>query len=121
MQTKKKVHKTSASDTESAFNRSAAPSPNLLRKQYPLRERPKESQFASRNSQESNTAVSSDSEDPVNSQPFLNIEERGRNREILHRALKTNKGCHNSSRPRKEKLVQGQSRHECRVSRSRQS
>ena len=48
------VHRTDASDTESAFNISAAPSPNVLRKQYPLRNRSMKHQFASRNNQEGN-------------------------------------------------------------------
>ena len=62
--------------------------------------------FASRNNQESNKADSSDSEDPDNSQPVLNIEERGRNREFLAGALRTDE------RSREEKNVQGQTRHE---------
>ena len=82
-----KAHRTDAIDTESAFNTSAAPSPNLLRKQYPLRNRAIKHQFASRNNQESNNADSSDSEDPDISQTILNIEERGRNREFLTGAL----------------------------------
>ena len=36
-----KADRAVASDTESAFNTSAAPSPNLLRKQYPIRNRPR--------------------------------------------------------------------------------
>ena len=79
-----KSHRTHASDTESAFSKSAAPSPNLMRKQYPLRNRAMKHHFASRNNQESNTADSSDSEDPDNSQLILNIEERGR-KGISHR------------------------------------
>ena len=74
-----KAHRTDASDTESAFNTSAAPPPNLLRKQYPLRNRAMKQmkhQLASRNNQETNNADSSDSEDPDNSQPVFNIEER---------------------------------------------
>ena len=58
---------------------SAALSPNLLRKQYPLRNRAMNYQFASRNNQETNTAVSYGSEDANESPPILNIEERGRN------------------------------------------
>ena len=84
-----KAHRTDASDTESVFNTSAAPSPNLLRKQYPLRNRAMKHHFASRNNQESNNADSSESDDPDNSQPVLNIEERGRNREFLTGALRT--------------------------------
>ena len=107
-----KAHRTDASDTESAFNTSAAPSLNLLRKQYPLRNRAMKHHFASRNNQESNNADSSDSEDPDNSQPVLNIEERGRNREFLTGALRTDK------RMREENNVQGQSRHEGEDSRA---
>ena len=51
---------TDASDTECAFNASAAPSPNLLRKQYPFSKRARKQQFASRNNQETNNADSSD-------------------------------------------------------------
>ena len=101
-----KAHRTGASDTESVFNTSAAPSPNLLRKQYPLRNRAMKHHFASRNNQESNNADSSESEDPDNSQPVLNIEERGRNREFLTGALRT------EERSREENNVQGQNRHE---------
>ena len=100
-----KAHRTDARDTESAFNTSAAPSPNLLRK-YPLRNRAMKHHFASRNNQESNNADSSDSEDPDNSQPVLNIEERRRNREIFTGELRTDE------RSREENNVQGQSRHE---------
>ena len=70
-----KAHRTDASDTESALNTSAAPSLNLLRKQYPLRNRAIKHHFANRNNQESNNADSSDSEDPDISQTILNIEE----------------------------------------------
>ena len=71
-----KAHRTDASDTESAFKTSAAPFPNLLRKQYPLRNRAMNHPFASRNNQESINADSSESEDPDNFQPVLNSEER---------------------------------------------
>ena len=84
-----KAHRTDGSDTESIFNTSAAPSPNPLKKQYPLRHRAMKHHFASRNNQESNNADSSESEDPDNSQPVLNIEERVRNREFLTGALRT--------------------------------
>ena len=107
-----KAHRTDASDTESAFNTSAAPSPNLLRKQYPLRNRAMKHHFASCNNQESNNTDSSESEDPDNSQPVLNIEERGRNREFLTRALRTDE------RSREENNVQGQSRLESEDSRA---
>ena len=107
-----KAHRTDASDTESAFNTSAAPSPNLLRKQYPLRNKEMKHHFASRNNQESNNADSSDSEDPDNSQPVLNIEERGTKRELLIGALRTDE------RSREENNVQGQSRHESEDSRA---
>ena len=100
-----KAHRTDASDTESAFNTSAAPSPNLLRKQYPLRNRAMKHHFQSRNNPERNNADSSDSEDPDDSQPVLNIKERGRNREFLTGALRTDR------RSREENNVQGQSRH----------
>ena len=46
-----KVHRTDASDTESTLNTSAAPSTNLLRKQFPLRNRAMKHHFASRNNQ----------------------------------------------------------------------
>ena len=67
--------------------------------------------LASRN-QETNNADSSDSEDPDNSQPVLNIEERGKNREFLKGASRTDK------RSREENNVQGQSRHESEDSRA---
>ena len=110
-----KAHRTDASDTESAFNTSAAPSPNLLRKQYPLRNRAMKQmkhQLASRSNQETNNADSSDSEDPDKSQPVFNIEERGRNREFLTGALKTDEGWQNSIRSREENHVRGQNRRE---------
>ena len=107
-----KAHRTVASDTESAFNTSAAPSPNLLKKQYPLRNIAMKHQLASRNNRETNNADSSDSEDPNNSQPVLNIEKRGRNREFLTGALRTDEGWQNSIRSREENHVQGQNRHE---------
>ena len=110
-----KAHRTDASDTESAFNTSAAPSPNLLRKQYPLRNRAMKQmkhQLASRNNQETNKADSSDSEDPDNSQPVFNIEERGRNREFLTGALRIDEGWQNSIRSREENHVRGQNQHE---------
>ena len=62
--------------------------------------------FASRNNRESNNADSSDSEDPDNSQPVLIIGERGRNREFLTGALRTDE------QSREENNVQGRSRHE---------
>ena len=68
--------------------------------------------FASRNNQESNNANSSDSEDPDNSQPVLNIEERGRNREFLTGALRTDE------RSREENNVRRQSRYESEDSRA---
>ena len=105
MQTEQK-HRLDASDIESAFNTSAAPYPNLLRKHYPLRNRAMKHYSASRNNQESNNADSFDSEDTDNSQPVMNIEERGRNREFLTGALRTDE------RSREENNVQGQSRHE---------
>ena len=108
-----KAHRTEASDTESAFNTSAAPSPNLLRKQYPLRNRAMKHQFASRKNQGTNNDDSSNSEDPDNSQPILSIEERGRNREFFTGSLRTDGGWQNSSRSREEKHVRGQNRHEC--------
>ena len=107
-----KAHRTDASDTECAFNTSAAPSPILLRKQYSLRNRGMKHQLASRNNQETNNADSSDSEDPDNSQPVLNIEERERSREFLAGALRIDEGWQNSSRPREENNVRGQNRHE---------
>ena len=110
-----KAHRTDASHTESAFNTSAAPSPNLLRKQYPLRNRAMKQmkhQLASRNNQETNNADSSDSEDPDNSQPVFNIEERGRNREFLTGALRIDEGWQNSIRSREENHVRGQNQHE---------
>ena len=85
------IHRREAYDTESAFPvnhthlqsipliTSAALSPNLLRKQYPLRNRAMKHQFERRNNQETNTAVSSGSEDADESPPILNVEERGRN------------------------------------------
>ena len=103
-----KAHRTDASDTESAFNTSAAPSPNLLRKQYPLRNRAMKQmkhQLASRNNQETNNADSSNSEDPDNSQPVFNIEERRRNREFLTGALRIDEGRQNSIRSREENHV----------------
>ena len=57
-------------------------------------------QFASRNNQETNNIDSSDSEDPDNLQPVLNIEDRGRNREFLTGALRTDEGWQNSNRSR---------------------
>ena len=69
-------------------------------------------ELASRNNQETNNADSSDSEDPDNSQPVLNIEERGRNREFLTGALRTDEGWQNSSRSREENHIRGQNRHE---------
>ena len=63
--------------------------PNLLRKQYPLRNRTPKHQFASLKNQETNTAVSSDSEDPESSRPILSIEERSKNRELISGTLKT--------------------------------
>ena len=107
-----KAHRTDASDIESAFNTSAAPSTNLLRKQYPLSNRAMKYHFANRNNQESNNADSSDSEDPDNSQPVLNIEDRGRNREFPTGTLRTDE------RSREENNVQGQSRHESEDSRA---
>ena len=101
-----------SSDTESDFNTSRAPSPNLLRKQNPLRNRAMKHQFASRNNQETNTAVASDSQDRDCSQPVLNIEERGKNREFLRGALRSDKGCQNSSRSREANHVREQSQHE---------
>ena len=106
------AHRTDASDTESVFNTSAAPFPNLLRKQYPLRNRAMKHHFASRNNKESNNADSSDSEAPDNFQPVLNSEERRRNREFLTGALRTDE------RSREENNVQGQSRHESEDSRA---
>ena len=93
-----KAHRTDGSDTQSVFNTSAAPSPNLLRKQYPLRNRAMKHQLTSRNNQETNNADSSDSEDPADSRPILNIEEKRRNREFLTGALRTDEGWQNSSR-----------------------
>ena len=55
-----KAQRADASDTESVFNTSAAPSPILLRKQYPLRNRAMKHQLASRNNQETNNADLSD-------------------------------------------------------------
>ena len=52
-------------------------------------------QLVSRNNQKTNNADSSDSENPDNSQPVLNIEERGRNREFLTGALRTDEGWQN--------------------------
>ena len=101
-----KAHRTDAKDTEPNFNTSAALSPNLLRKQYPLRIREMKHHFKTRNNQESNNADSCLPEDPDNSQPVLNYEGRGRNREFLTGALRTDK------RSREENNVQGQSRHE---------
>ena len=46
-----KIHSKDASDSKSAFNTSAAPSPNLLRKQYPFCNRAMKHHFASRNNQ----------------------------------------------------------------------
>ena len=83
-----------------------------MRKQYPLRNRALKHHFASRNNQESNNADSSDAEDPDNSQPVLNIEERGRNWEFLKGALRTDE------RSREENNLQGQSRHESEDSRA---
>ena len=54
---------------------------------------------------QTNNAESSDSEDPDNSQTVLNIEERGRNREFLTGALRTDE------RSREENNVPGQNRH----------
>ena len=107
-----KAHRADAGDNESAFNTSAAPSPNPLRKHYPLSNRAMKHHFASRNNQKGNNADSSDSEDPDNSQPVLNIEERRRNREFLTGALRTDE------RSREENNVQGQSRHESEDSRA---
>ena len=73
-----KAHRTVASGTESALNTSAAPFPNLQRKQNPSRNREKKDQFARGIAQETNTAVSFDSEDSEKRQPILNIEERER-------------------------------------------
>ena len=67
--------KKDASDTESGLNTSTAPSPNLQRRQYRLRNRAMKSQFASRNNQEANTAVSSKKEDPEISLTLLTLEE----------------------------------------------
>ena len=106
-----KTHRTDASDTESVFNTLAAPSPNLLRKQYPLSNRAMKHQFASRNNQETNNADSSDSENPDNSHPVLNIEEKKRNRELLTGALRT-EGWKNSTQLREENNVRGQNRNE---------
>ena len=107
-----KANRLDASDIESAFNTSAAPSPNLLRKQYPLRNRAMKHHSSSCNNQESNNADSFDSEDPDNSQPVLNIEEKRRNREFLTGALRRDE------RSREENNVQGQSRHESADSRA---
>ena len=107
-----KAHRLDASDIESAFKTSAAPSPNLLRKQYPLRNRAMKHHSSSCNIQESNNADSFDSEDPDNSQPVLNIEEKRRNREFLKGALRRDE------RSREENNVQGQSRHESADSRA---
>ena len=107
-----KAHKTDASETESAFNTSAAPSPNLLRKEYPIRSRAMKHQFASRNNQETENADSSDSEDPDSFQSVPSIEERERNREFLTGALRTDEGWQNSSRSREENHVRGHNRHE---------
>ena len=107
-----KAHGTDASDTESAFNTSAGPSLNLLRKQYPLRNRAMKHHFASRNNQESKNDESSYSEDPKNSNSVLKIKERGRNREILTGALRTDE------RLREENNVRGESRYESEYSRA---
>ena len=107
-----KAHRTDASDTESAFNTSAAPSPILLSKQPSLRNRAMKHLLASRNNQETNNANSSDSEGSDNSQPVLNIEERGRNKEFLTGALRTDECWQNSSRSGEENHVRGQNRHE---------
>ena len=69
-------------------------------------------QCASRNNQETNNADSSDSEDPDNLQPVLNIEDRGRNREFLTGALRTDEGWQNSNRSSEENHDRGQNRHE---------
>ena len=75
--------------TASVLNTSAVPFPDLQRKQYTLRNRAKKYHVASRNNQETKTAVSSDSKDPDNSQPILNIEEKGVNREFFSESLIT--------------------------------
>ena len=93
-----KTHRTGASDTESAFNTSAAPSPDLLKKQYPLRNRAMKHHFAR--------------EDDIENNIENNIEERRRNREYLKGALRTDE------RSREENNVQGQSRHESEDSRA---
>ena len=69
-------------------------------------------QFASRNNQETNTAVSYGSEDADESPPILNIDERGRNSSFFTGELRTYEGWQNSSRSREEIHVLGQSRHE---------
>ena len=50
--------------------------PLMYRKKYPLRRRAMDPQFASRNNQETQTAVFPGSKYPDNLQPVLNLEER---------------------------------------------
>ena len=107
-----KAHRTDASDTESAFNTSATPSPTLLRKQYPLRNRAMKHQFAFSNNQETNTAVSSDSEETDDPQPRLNFQEKRRNKEFLTGTIRSDEDWQNASRSREQNHVAGQSRHE---------
>ena len=106
---------------KSAFNTSAVPSHNLPRRKYPFCNRPMKFEFVSLHDEENNSAVSSASEDPDNSQHILNFEEKRKYSKFLSGALRWDKPWKNSNRSSEENHVRGESRYQSEKRRAGQS